>query len=163
MPAADYLTWDGDGGSNLPRRPSTEDLGGDDKVNDAEYPPDDVEHPTADGWNQKVKQIAALSKVAEACKIEVRYNAGAPFIARVTAPGTNIVTTTFTVTDMGVGDTKIEWPANTFPPHQLSPTGLTALSTGLAVGSVEEITNGIRVRMFDLLGPADVGFTIELN
>jgi hypothetical protein len=163
MAAIDYLSWDGDATTD-PHRPSTDDLGGDDKLDDAEYPPDPVEHPTAAGWNQIVKQVAALARGAEAAKIEVRFVAGVPAIARASGPSSAIIPALFTVIDNGVGDTTITWPANTFPTHQCSPTGLTLLSSLLDLsGSVEEIVNGFRVRTRDAGAFADVGFTICIN
>jgi hypothetical protein len=169
MSAPDFLVFDGgtdETGTVLPRRPSTDDLGGDEKVDDAVFPPDENEHPTAAGWNQLVKVVAALSRTAAACKLEVRYSAGAPYIARVTALSDDVALATFgTPTDNGTGDVSITWPANTFPTHALSPSGLTPLSSSSASidGHVEEITNGIRVRMFSAGAAADVPFTVELN
>lgn len=164
MTAPSFLTWEG-GDDEDPRRPSTDDLGGDQKEDDAEFPPDPVEHFTAAGWNQLVKQVAALAKVAPACKLEVRFNAGAPYVARVTAPSGDVAADTFTVTDDGTGITTIEWPANTFPPHQLSPSGLTFLSslTTRVEGHVEEVTNGVTVYTFSNGAAADIAFTLEIN
>ena len=164
MTAPSFLTWDGGDGED-PRRPSTDDLGGDQKEDDAEFPPDPVEHLTADGWNQVVKQLAALSRVASACKLEVRFNSGTPYVARVTAPGSNVEVATFTVTDNGTGVTTITWPANTFPPHQLSPSGLTLLSslTTRVEGHVEDVANGVKVYTFSNGTAADIAFTLEIN
>lgn len=164
MAAAEHLTWNSVSGE-APRRPSTDDLGGDEKQDDQEYPPDEVEHPTAAGWNQKVRQIAALARVASACKIELRFDAGTPFIARVTAPGTDIDVGTFEVIDDGDGVTTIEWPANAFPPHTLSPTGLTVFSDSSdpCSGHLEEITNGVRVRTFENGVAADLMVTFSIE
>ena len=165
MAAPEFLTWDGNDDDELPRRPSTDDLGGDQKVNDDEKPPDDVEHFTASGWNQKVKQISAVAKVAASCKLEVRFDGGVPYVARATSPKSSLPLATFTVTDNGTGDTSIVWPANTFPAHGCSPTGLTLLSssTSVVAGHVEEITNGIRVRTFVGGAATDVPWTLTIN
>jgi hypothetical protein len=164
MPAAKHLTWDAFA-SELPRRPSTDDMGGDNKVDDEEAPPDDVEHFTADGWNQKAKQIPAIAKTVASCKLEVRFATGAPYVARASAPGSNVALATFTPTDNGVGDTTIVWPADTFPPHVCSPTGLTLLSssTSVVAGHVEEVANGVRVRTFVGGSAADVPWTLAIN
>lgn len=163
--AATYLTWDGDGSDELPRRPTIDDLGGDTKVDDDEFPPDDIEHFTAEGWNQKAKQIPALARVAESCKLEVRFDSGSPFVARAASPKSSLPLDTFTVVDNGTGDTSITWPANTFPPSVISPTGLTLLSSSSTPvsGKVQEITNGIRVRTHDNGAAADVAWTIDIN
>lgn len=168
MSGPNWNTWEGgvgDEGAALPRRPSIDDLGGDQKQDNNEYPPDDVEHFTSRGWNQLVKQVRALSKVTPACKLEVRFNAGVPYVARFSSPSSIVKQDTFTVTDNGTGDTTITWPPNTFPEHVCSPTGLTPLSSATAVvdGHVEEVANGIRVRMRSGGSPADVPWTIEIN
>jgi hypothetical protein len=163
-----WNTWEGgtgDEGTELPRRPSVDDLGGDTKLDNYEEPPDDAEHFTAQGWNQLVKQVAALARVTPAAKLEVRFNSGAPYIARVASPRADVAPSTFTPTDHGAGDVSITWPADTFPPTVCSPTGLTLLSNAGAVvdGHVEEIANGIRVRTRSGGVAADVPWTITLN
>jgi hypothetical protein len=166
--ASKYLTWDGDPGNFVPpRRPSTDDLGGSEKLDDQDFPPDDETDPTADGWNQSVEQIAALSKVAASCKLRVHFTAGTPAVTMASGPGSAIAPGVFTVTDMGAGKTKLEWSATRFPTAQCSPTGLTLFGTGAPTtawnGVVEEITNGIIVHTFDGNTPTDVDFSIELN
>lgn len=163
-----WNTWDGgvgEDGAELPRRPSVDDLGGDQKQDNYDYPPDDVEHFTARGWNQLVKQVAALAKVASSCKIEVRFDGGAPAVVRFSSPRSGLTLATFQPTDNGIGDTTITWPADTFPAPVCSPTGLTLFSNAGAVvdGHVEEVTNGIRVRTRSGGSAADIPWTIEIN
>lgn len=168
---ADLPTWNTwDGGTGVdgfepPRRPSLEDMGGADKLDNDDAPPNPREHFTARDWNQKAQQHVALARVAASCKIEVRYNSGAPYVSRCPAAGSNVSPATFTVVDNGSGDTTITWPANTFPTAECSPTGLTPLSSSAqpCTGQVQEISNGIRVRMFQNGSAADVAFTIEIN
>lgn len=169
MAAPTYLTWDGGDGS-LPRRPSADDLGGDEKLDNDEKPPDDGEHFTAGGWNQKVKQLKALARVASPAKIEVRFDGGgAPFVNGFTAAGTLITGATFAPTDNGNGDTTIAWPANTFPVADVPPNALTLYSAGTSpiTGHVEVLTNGIRVRTFLWNGSAwvatNIAWSINLN
>ncbi len=168
MGAPNFLTFDGgtgDDGAELPRRPSTDDLGGDAKQDNNEAPPDDVEHFTAAGWNQLVKVVAALSKTAPACKLEVRFSSGAPYVARAPALSANVTLAIFTVTYNGTGDTTVTWPANTFPPSACSPTGLTMLVTSSADrgADLEEVANGIRVRTKAGGSAADIPWTVDLN
>ncbi len=166
MSAPAFSTWEGGTGSSgteLPRRPSTDDLGGDAKQDNNEAPPDDVEHFTAAGWNQKVKQLAAIARVVPACVLEIRFSGGAPYVARFSAASGNVTLATFgTPTDNGTGDTSVFWPANTFPPAVLSPSGLTLLSSSTAVldGHVEEVANGIRVRTKSAGSATDIPFTV---
>lgn len=169
MGAPDFLTWDGnpDDGT-LPYRPATDDMGGDHFEDDAEDTPDANENPTAAGYNQIVKQVAAQGKVIPAAKLEVRFSAGVPIIARASGPGNAVITSLFTPTDNGAGDTSVTWPADTFPPHQISPSGITVFHTSSTAYGVEEITNGIRVRTFttDASGnrtAADLPWTICIN
>jgi hypothetical protein len=167
MSAPSFNTWEGgtgDDGPELPRRPSTDDLGGDTKQDNAKYPPDDVEHFTAAGWNQLVKQSAALARVTPACVLEVRFSGSAPYVARCSAASSNVSLTTFTPTDNGTGDTTIEWPADTFPPAVLSPSGLTLLVTTSAdrAGDLEEVANGVRVRTKAGGVATDIPFTIQI-
>jgi hypothetical protein len=165
MSAPDFLTWEGNGDDEDPRRPSTDDLGGDEKEDEADFPPDDVEHFTAGGWNQKVMQIAAMARVAAACKIKVEFSGGTPAITDVTSPSSSVTAATFTVTDEGTGVTLIEWPANTFPPHACAPTGLTPFSADATAKTAhaEEVTDGVRVRTFAVSTAADVDFSICIN
>lgn len=162
-----FLTWDGDPANAIvPRRPSVEDAGGDQKLDAINVlPPDPIEHATAAQWNQQSKQIAALARVAESCKLEIRFSSGAPFVQNAPSPGTLIALSTFTVVDNGTGDTSITWPAETFPPHACSPTGLTMISssTSVVAGHLQEITNGIRVRTFVAGTPTDVPWTVDIN
>jgi hypothetical protein len=166
MSASLHNTWEGNGDDEDPRRPSTEDLGGDEKEDDAEYPPDDVEHPTAAGWNQKVKQIVAISRVTDVARLHVTFSGGTPSVNRVTAPSGNVTTATFDVTDEGTGVTLIEWNAGTFPPEEMAPHALTLLSSGTSrlEGHVDDsVTNGVRVYTFSNGTAADVNFVLALG
>lgn len=167
MSAPTFNTWEGgtgDDGPELPRRPSTDDLGGDAKQDNSKYPPDDVEHFTAAGWNQLVKQAAALARVTPACVLEVRFSSGTPYVARCSAASSNVSIATFTPTDNADGDTTIAWPADTFPPAVLSPSGLTLLVTTSAdrAGDVEEVSSGFRVRTKAGGVATDIPFTIQI-
>lgn len=166
-----WNTWDGgtgDGGYEAPRRPSVDDVGGDEKLDNDDAPPNAIEHFTSQGWNQKAKQVPALARVSCSCKLEVRFSGGTPFVNRSPGASINIQPSTFTVVDNGLGDTTVTWPADTFPVFECSPTGLTPLSALRALATVEEVTNGIRVRSWTLdasgnATAADVAWTLELN
>lgn len=161
-----FLTWDGDPENNIPpRRPSTDDVGGADKEDDLEFPPDPQLHPTADGWNQKALQIPAMARVTASLKLELRYDGTSPYLARVTGPRSSLAPDQFTVDEVSEGVVEVTWPANFLPPHQCAPTGLTLLSdsTSPTAGHVMEITNGIRVRTFEAGSVARVPFAIAIN
>jgi hypothetical protein len=168
--APEYFVLDGgvnpDGSTSLPRRPSTDDLGGDTKEDDDELPPDDVTMPTAAGHNQSAKVIAGLARVAAACKVEIDFTAGVPYVKGCSAFGSLVTKATFgTPADNGNGDTTLSWPADTFPPAEISPNGLTLYSnsTQVVAGHVELLTNGIRVRTFVNGVAANVPWSIHIN
>jgi len=150
MAAATFLTWDGLSGASpeVPRRPSTDDMGGDDLIDDTENPPG-TDMPTAGGWNQKVDQIAALARVVSPCKISIRFSIGVPYVYKfaTAASSAAITISTFTVTDNGTGDTSITWPANTFPPHEVEPHSLTITEdVEIDRARIYSITNGVRIK-----------------
>lgn len=166
MTTPTYLTWDGDPANGVtPRRPSTDDLGGDEKLDDDEYPPDEREHPTADGWNSKVKNGAAVGRVMPGCLVDVDFSAGAPFIARVSAASTLVVVGSFTVTNNGDGDTTIEWNQDLFPPEVCRPSALTLYGSGATAltGHIERLPTGVRVRTFDAGTLTDIPFAFHIN
>src|SRR5690606_34583815 len=151
MAASEFLTWDGDD-DTPPRRPGVEDVGGDKKIDDDRHPPDPVIHPTAGGWNEKARQIPALARVSASAKLKVEFASGTSVLAQCAAASMKVSPQIFTVTDNGIGDTTVTWPAETFPAAVCSPTGLTVFHTTIAYGVCEEVTNGIRVRTFDAAG-----------
>lgn len=161
MAAPDYLTWDGSVALNeAPRRPSTDDLGRDDLEDDLEEPPNETTDPTAAGWNQRSKQIAAISKTTDTIRISVGFSSGAPFVSKIATPQSTLVTGDLTVVDNATGDTTITWAANTLPAALVEPHGAT-LNT--AHGSIwaEAVANGVRVHTANLAGSAtDLPFTV---
>ncbi len=168
MSLPDFCTWDGgttDEGAEPPRRPSSEDLGGDEKLDSEEAPPDAKEHFTSQGWNQKVKQLVALARMSAAAKFKVSFSGGAPQIEQGAGCKATVTTTTFSPTDNGTGDTTVTWPADTFPPEIVSPNGLTLYSSSAQVvsGHVQLVTNGVRVRTFVNGVASDVPWSINLN
>jgi len=156
-------TWDITGGSGGPRRPSLEDVGGATLVDDDEDPPDPETMPYAAQLNQLQMQASAQGKVCDFIAFSVQFSGGTPSIAAVTAPGTDIVIGTLSPTDFGVGNTRITWPANTFPPPLLKPTGTINEDVGELVGiSVVPITGGVEVRTYRATGgAADLAFTVR--
>lgn len=166
MGAITFLSWEGDSETSIaPRRPSTEDLGGDELIDDQELPPIDGEMPTAAAWNQIVKQVVAMSKMLPAASLRVHFTGGTPAITQLACPSSLVTTPTFTVTDMGSGDTKIEWPAGTFP-AQSFPPGVHLLGNPGATPksvTVEEITNGVRVRTAAGGAGTDIDFRLDIG
>jgi hypothetical protein len=154
-----FLSWNGDEENNvLPRRPSTNDMGGDDLENDELAPPGPGD-PDATAWDAKVREIAAVAKTASAAKVTVTFSGGAPQWELFAAPG-SVTTDDLDLVDAGTGVTEITWPANTFPPASVWPHGLTFHAD--VVGYAEPITNGVRILSYgrESGDPANGDFTI---
>lgn len=136
-----------------PRRPSIDDLGGAAFVDDQKFPPDPETMPSALMENQNEKQVAALARVVPSLVLSIRFSGGTPSVDQFSACSGLVSSGTFTVTDVGTGITKIEWPANTFPTPIAKPKGGV---TGATVGqcAVEAITNGMTIRTTNAAGAA---------
>lgn len=167
MTAPDYNTWEGDVGNGVnPRRPSTDDLGGDELEDDVKRPPTPGEHPTAGGWNQKVKQVSSIARVVAAAIIDVA-NSGTPAISSVFGPNENLVPGDFTITDMGTGVTKIEPAAGKLPVQTWSPwvqiLGNNGGGTNTPGHTIEKIATGWIVRTFRNNAAVDVDFVLFVS
>lgn len=136
-----------------PRRPGIDDVGGAAKIDDAEFPPDPVEMPTAADDNQHQNLIVRYGLVVPVAVITVHLTAGVPSVFSVSSVVGSVVTGSFTVTDNGVGDTSLVWTANKFPAPVAGPT---ANVTGATIGqaSAVAITNGVRVKTANAAGAA---------
>lgn len=157
MPAIEYLSWDGDGGTVLPHRPSTDNLGGDDLEDDEAAPPGPGD-PNSPAWNAKVRHQVAVAKTAAAAKFTVTYSGATPQFELFAACG-SIVVGALSIADDGTGVVEVTWPANSFPPASVWPHGLTLHADGR--GWATNITNGVRVETVDAAGdPANIPFTI---
>jgi hypothetical protein len=101
MSAPDYLTWTGDPDNGVnPYQPSVGDMGGIDKQNDAEYPPEPGD-PEASEWIQIVKQLAALSGMVPRAVLDIRFTAGVPAVFDIIS----CVNPDLQKTDIGCADT----------------------------------------------------------
>lgn len=77
--------------------------------------------------------------------ISVEIISGAPAVVAVSAPRTSVEIGDFTVTDNGVGDTTITWPARMFPQEVARPELSINEDIGEMVGgTVVPVTNGVR-------------------
>lgn len=168
MVAAATNTWDmtpPDG----PRRPSLEDVGGAVLVDETPAP-DPATMLYADQQNQLQHQAAAAGKMMAIARISIAFAAGAPSVVAFQVPGNNVVLGTFTVTDNGVGDTSITWPANTFPPTGCRPEvsinydPAAPPADAASAPMAGYITNGVRVVTRNHANaPADYDFTVAIN
>jgi len=109
MPSSDTLTFDDD----PPQRAGLTELGGGAKENSVEFPPDPVKHPTAQDFNQASRQLEAINRVMPLAILWIRIVAGMPSIYQLQAAGSTVVPGSFTVTDVGDGETLISWKTGT--------------------------------------------------
>lgn len=166
MPAAQYFTYDGDPPNSVaPRRPSTDDVGGNAKEDDQAFPPDPVTMPTADGHNQRADLDVGLAKISPVCKISVTFPSGTPGITKFVAVGTLIGSGDLTVTDNGPGDTDIQWPADSFPVPTVEPSAICLNEDVAALAPiVTKISNGINVKTRNSAAAlTDIAFTVTIE
>lgn len=156
MTAPNDLTWDLD----IPRRPSLDDVGGAALEDDAKKPPIPPKMPYAAQLNQWAMQIERLSAVTPVAVFTVTFSAGTPTVNSFQCMRTGMLTSDFTVTDNGNGDTTITWAANTFP----TPTAQPSVSINedlLAIPRAFTVSNGVRVKTANAAGTLiDAGFTV---
>jgi hypothetical protein len=167
MAAPDYFVYDGDGISIAPRIASVADLGGADKENSVTPPPDPVTMPDARDHNQIARVVAAHSAVTPSVVLDVRFDAGDPYIYGVAAKGTDVTAEIFTVSDEGDGLTAISWPAGTLPATNIRPHGLTitcdtVIDRALAY-PVTGSSHAIRVSTALGATATDADFTVEIH
>lgn len=139
-----------------PRRPSLDDLGGAAKRDDAAFPPNPLTMPTAQNWNQFARLDEGRGKFDIFITFEIRFNAGAPYIASVRSMRSSLTTASFAApTDNGAGDTTISWApiAASFPPKNREP-GVELIGDGdYRVPTTDTTTaNTVRVRTRDGTG-----------
>ncbi len=162
MAAPDELTFD----IVPPRRPSLDDCGGGKLIDDAENPPDPETMPYAAQLNQLQKQVARFGGSVAVARFSIVFNAGTPSIGQFVCLPTGPITSTFTVTDNGNGDTTISWPANTFPSSVLKPAGLTLNEDVAAQAPVAWMpdANSVRVKTRNAAGTlTDIVFSVEVS
>ncbi len=140
-----------------PRRPGIGDVGGGEKLNDADFLPD-PDMPDADDDNQHQNLLVGLSKVAAMAVIYVKFSAGVPSIFGIRAVGSDLQASDFTVTDVAIGKVKLACPASKIVPPLYGrafpqATGNNT-ATAYVTGSGEELT--VEVRTAGTLADVDV-------
>lgn len=163
MASPTYFVFDGDGGANAPRKPSSADVGGYAKLDDADYPPDPTTMLAAADWNQIARLIEGMGRLIGCATITVAAGVSAVITGAV-GLGTGITTATFTLVRNGAGDYSITWPASKFPVTNIKATGLTIWEDLLVTTAVAlPITNGIRVKTKVSGTLTDAGFSVTIN
>lgn len=155
-----YCTYDGSitDGVN-PYRPGIDTVGGAAFQDDSQYPPDPTTQLTALVENQNEMLLVALAKVTPATLIYVKLVSGTPSIFAIRSASSILLSSHFTVTDLGTGFTEITCPAT----RLIQPFACLAVpqATGdlRASGYVNSTSTGIRIETRNAAGtPTDCDF-----
>lgn len=128
------------------------------KTDEQPFEPNFVTDPCAAEDNQKSDLIVRYGTMVTLAKGSVHFAGSVPSINKLGCVRSTVSIATFTVTDNGVGDTTIAWPAGTFPTAVVDHW---AVVTGAVAAEIacETLTNSLRVRTKDNAGAAvDVAF-----
>lgn len=109
------------------RRPTVEDLGGGAKIN-GPVAPNPVTMVTADDANNWGLVGAGVAGVCPLAIVVVTQSGGTYSVASVRAPGSGVVSGSFTVTKNGTGDVTLSWTSGALP-------GVIACSVSLQEGA----------------------------
>lgn len=165
MAASETFTWEiavADGGA---RRPSIEDLGGVDLIDDPSYPPPrDGTHLYSDMVIQLIKQVHALAKMVPLAKLTIGFASGDPYIITLDTPNDNLMASDFTLTDNGTGDVTIEWDEGLLPPVSTAPlTSVTTSTTNdVSISAYPPTATSVRVRVKVGGVASDSPFTVAI-
>ncbi len=152
-----------------PRRPTIDDVGGGLKSNRTPAP-DPVRDATAEDYNQLGQQAAASGTMIPLARVFVTISGGVPTVTSVMAPGSAVLTSSFTVTDTGPGDTTVSWASTLLPTRAAGPVvsqiddveidRLRAYNVTVAV----PVANSPGVRVKSKLGATgtDCNFVVEI-
>lgn len=162
--APDYFVFDGDGGSNAPRRPGVSDVGGAALVDDQAAPPDPETMPHATQLNQWMNLLVGYGLVAPAVIVSVSFSGGTPSKDVVVGIGFNVSASDVTLTDNGAGDTSVTLAAGKFPVKSWQAMGLTQ-NDDVEIDRLRAVTiaNGVRVKSKLGAAATDCNFTVALS
>ena len=164
MATPTFYVFDGDPDNNIsPRRPGIDDVGGAEKENDSDsgFVPDPRTMPTAEDENQAERLLVGLAAVADMVRGVVHFASGTPSIFGIRAPGQQLVSGDFTVTDLGIGLTKIACPATKIVPPLYAKAFVQATGNNTAVAYVSGSGNEITVETRTAGALADLNFAFE--
>jgi hypothetical protein len=155
--AIDYYPYD----YATAHRPSLDDLGGDQKLEDTGAPPL-AGDPRACEWNNFSRLHAAFARMLPAARVTVNFAAGAPFVETLLSMGTELAATDFTVTDNGTGDTTLTWAVGKLPSMSAQPTASCHVASRLA-SAWAPTGLSVRVATYDAGGIAqDSRVTVDI-
>lgn len=147
----------------IPRRPGLDDTGGGAKQDDQEYPPDPETMLTANDANQWSHLHVRMGAVIPVAILSVHFTGGTPSVELMTSvKDSSFTIADLTVTDNGIGDVSITWPAGTFPARTANHEAVIAGAVaGFATAST--IAHGARVYTAGTGGAAaDLSFNLHI-
>lgn len=136
------------------------DVGGAEKEDDAEEPPDPRTMPYADEYNTFAHLLRAYGRMIATLRVSVEGGA-APFVAGYACPGTRIAREALSVQHHGPGDVSITWPAAALPPPLCAPVAWINAQGSFTIAAYA-IVDGVRVLTFENNQPRDAAFTVEV-
>lgn len=149
MSEAVYNPFSGDE-DNAPRRPSTDDAGGVDKVQKG---PVSAEKPSAAEWNQRSLIIQALAKMVEVVDCTVKGQVSPYIVAnRFRCPSDVMTSDDFAAVRNGAGDYSVTWDTTLMPATSQSLSRFVALNSLVVRYTSVVISGGLRFVMYNAAG-----------
>lgn len=146
-----------------PKRPQEVDvLNGEKENSTATVPP---HMPAAEEYMQIARQAIAASRMVPVlrCRIPLATNGGVPIVDSMSSVRGDLGVLDLTVQDLGIGWTRITWPAGRLPPPIAPPEGFVHSVSGPCFVSAIAITNGVEVRTWDAAGaPSDEDVSVAV-
>lgn len=158
MPVEATLTYE----QTVPRRPAEEDIINGPKTNaTATVPP---HMPAAEEYMQLARLAAAGHRMLPMVRLHLRFNGGGvPFVHAFACVRGDLELSDFTVTDVGTGITRVEWPAGTLPTDGTGAKATVNATTGPFSVVADVIVDGVEVRTWNGAGSlVNVNVTVEV-
>lgn len=166
-----YPVFEGDGGSNLPKRPTASvDLGGLDFVDSVEYPPKDREILSATDYLQFTMSLERVARTIPMLRADVYgYAAMTPGTATTNVVSVNgtLTTANVTVERLALGKYRVTYPTGKLPTANSKPVAILLKGAGgTASAEVTAFTSTtVDVWTYNFggaLSNTDVYFTVEV-
>lgn len=145
------------------QRPAFGDLSNGIKVNKNGDNKIDPSHPCAEEDNQKTAVLAAHARVIASAILHIEYDLGDPSISALECVRLAATVDDFTVTDNGVGDITIEWPADFLPTSIIPPYAAIVWQVPGGISAEFVTAQSVRVRTVNMSNvAADLPFVLVI-
>jgi len=133
MTSPAYPVFEGDGGTNAPKRPTAAvDLGGLDFVDSVKYPPKDRERLSATDYMQTTMSLERMARCLPVLVADlILETAGGQETVSVTSVNDGLTTVNVVTTEVGSGVYRVTYPANMLPVSVGRPSAIVTYSNGL--------------------------------